>query len=98
MEIPDTRYAKTTDGVYLAYQTLGEGPLDIVSQPDWPEIIDFDWDAPAGGAFLREQASFSRVIMHDQRGIGSPTGTSHWPTSNPSGGSPDCAGLGGHNT
>jgi class 3 adenylate cyclase/pimeloyl-ACP methyl ester carboxylesterase len=70
VELPEARYAKTTDGVYLAYQTLGEGPLDIVSQPDWPEIIDFDWDAPINGPFLRELASFSRVITHDQRGIG----------------------------
>ena len=70
MKAADTRYAKTTDGVYLAYQTLGEGPLDIVWQPDWPGNIDFEWDAPPIGPFLRELASFSRVITHDQRGIG----------------------------
>ncbi len=43
---PQTGYAKTTDDVYLAYQTLGEGPFDIVWQPDWPGNIDFEWDAP----------------------------------------------------
>jgi len=70
VEIPDTRYAKTTDGVYLAYQTLGEGPPDIVWQPDWPGNIDFEWDSPLVGDFLRELATFSRVVTHDQRGIG----------------------------
>jgi pimeloyl-ACP methyl ester carboxylesterase len=32
--------------------------------------IDFEWDAPATGSLLRELATFSRVITHDQRGIG----------------------------
>ncbi len=70
MEDPETRYAQTADGIFLAYQSLGEGPLDIVWQPDWPGNIDFEWDAPFSGAFLRELAKFSRVITHDQRGIG----------------------------
>ena len=70
MEIPDTRYVKTTDGVYLAYRTLGEGPVDIVWQPEWPGNIDFEWNTPVSGPWLRELATFSRVITHDQRGIG----------------------------
>ena len=70
MDIPETRYAKTADDVYLAYQTLGEGSLDIVWQPDWPGNIDFEWDSPLLGDFLRELATFSRVVTHDQRGIG----------------------------
>ncbi len=69
--MPETDYAITPDGVYLAYQTLGTGPNVIVWQPDWPGNIDFEWDASFGGvSFLRELASFSRVITHDQRGIG----------------------------
>lgn len=70
VETPDTRYATTTDGVYLAYQTLGEGPPHIVWQPDWPGNIDFLWDLPSIGPFLRGLASFSQVLAHDQRGIG----------------------------
>ena len=30
MDVPETRYAKTADGVYIAYQTVGNGPLDLV--------------------------------------------------------------------
>jgi hypothetical protein len=32
--IPETRYAKTPAGVYLAYQTAGDGPMDLVWQFD----------------------------------------------------------------
>ena len=34
VELPETRYAKTSDGVHLAYQTVGEGPIDLVWQFD----------------------------------------------------------------
>ena len=30
IEVPETRYTKTADGVYIAYQVAGEGPLDLV--------------------------------------------------------------------
>ena len=71
MENPETNYAIAPDGVYLAYQTLGTGSPAIVWQPDWPGNIDFEWDAWFSGmSFLRELASFTRVITHDQRGIG----------------------------
>lgn len=30
MDLPETRYAKTVDGVHIAYQVLGDGPVDIV--------------------------------------------------------------------
>ena len=65
-----TGYAVTADDVYIAYQTAGDGPIDIVWQPDWPGNIDFEWEAPVSGRFLKELASFARVIVHDQRGIG----------------------------
>ena len=30
MNVPETRYAKTVDGVHIAYQVFGEGPVDMV--------------------------------------------------------------------
>ncbi len=70
MAIPETRYAKTPDGVYLAYQTAGDGPIDVVWQFDliFGNVEDL-WDSVVGD-FLRELSSFSRVILHDRRGIG----------------------------
>ena len=70
MENPETDYAIAPDGVYLAYQTLGTGEPPLVWQTDWPGNIDFEWDDKLVGTYLREIASFTRVIAHDQRGIG----------------------------
>ena len=63
-------YAKTDDGVYLGYRVDGDGPIDVVCQPDWPGNIDLEWADPLTGTLLREVRSFSRVITHDPRGIG----------------------------
>lgn len=30
MDIPQTKYAKTADGVYVAYEVVGDGPVDLV--------------------------------------------------------------------
>jgi class 3 adenylate cyclase/pimeloyl-ACP methyl ester carboxylesterase len=70
VEIRDTRYAKTSDGVYVAYQTAGEGPLDVVWQFDAFGNVDLIWDEPWLGAVVRGLASFCRVILHDRRGTG----------------------------
>jgi hypothetical protein len=40
MQIRDTRYAKTPDGVYIAYQTAGEGPIDLAWQFDFMGDVD----------------------------------------------------------
>jgi len=66
----DTNYTVTPDGVYIAYGVLGSGPIDVVWQLDWPGNIDMEWEDPISRAWIREIASFARVIMHDRRGIG----------------------------
>jgi len=63
-------YAQTADGVYLGYRVDGDGPIDIVSQSDWPGNIDLEWQDPMGSTWLGALRSFSRVITHDPRGIG----------------------------
>ena len=30
MDVPETRYAKTPDGVSIAYHTVGDGPIDLL--------------------------------------------------------------------
>ena len=67
---PETGYATTPDGVYIAYQIAGSGPIDLMWQPDWPGNIDFYWNEPIRGDFYAALASFARVIMHDHRGVG----------------------------
>ena len=70
VEIHDTHYAITADGVYIAYQVFGDGPIDVVWQSDWPGNIDVELEDPFNALWLSEVASFARVIFHDRRGIG----------------------------
>ena len=67
--IPETRYAQS-DGVSIAYQTLGEGPVDLVVVPGWVSNLDVFWEEPGVDAFYRRLASFSRLILFDKRGTG----------------------------
>ena len=66
----ESRYALTPEGVYIAYQTAGAGPVDLVWQPDWPGNIDMEWEVPAVRMLLTGLASFGRVVLHDHRGVG----------------------------
>ncbi len=70
MEITDTHYAVTPDDVYIAYQVIGDGPIDVVWQSDWPGNIDMESEDPLSALWIREVASFARLILHDRRGIG----------------------------
>ena len=67
---PDTRYATTPDGVYIAYQVAGEGPVDVAWQFPFLGNVDLLWEAPVFGTLLRGIASFARLILHDRRGTG----------------------------
>jgi class 3 adenylate cyclase len=68
MEAP-TRYAKS-DGVSIAYQVHGEGPIDLVFVPGFVSHVELLWEEPAAARFLRRLASFSRLIVFDKRGQG----------------------------
>jgi class 3 adenylate cyclase len=70
MPIPQTRYAKTADGVHVAYQVVGDGPVDIIFVMGWVTNIDAMWDEPAFARFLGRLSSFARLIMFDKRGVG----------------------------
>jgi class 3 adenylate cyclase len=73
-QVPRTRYAKSGD-FDIAYQTLGDGPVDLLVLPG--PFVSFDSiDAePALYRFHRRLASFARVIRFDQRGMGASTRT-----------------------
>lgn len=69
MPVPETRYAKSGD-VSVAYQVVGEGPVDLVYVWGWMSHLDFQWTDPTVASFLQRLASFSRLIMFDKRGTG----------------------------
>jgi pimeloyl-ACP methyl ester carboxylesterase len=69
MTVPQTRYTSLGEAD-IAYQVLGEGPLDLVYVNGLTEHIDLQWDHPLMARFLERLASFSRLIMFDRRGAG----------------------------
>lgn len=69
-ESHDVRYVKVPDGAYIAYLTLGQGPVDIAWQPDTYSNVDVIWQIPKWAAWFRGLAGFSRLILHDRRGTG----------------------------
>jgi class 3 adenylate cyclase len=70
IDVPETHYAKADDGVHVAYQIFGEGPIDLVVIPGFISHVELAWEDPSLASFLRRLASFSRVIVFDKRGTG----------------------------
>jgi class 3 adenylate cyclase len=67
---PTTRYAKTPDGVSIAYQVIGDGRRDLVWVPGWVSHVEAAWDEPTMARFFERLATFSRLILFDKRGTG----------------------------
>jgi len=70
VEIPDPQYLETHDGAYIAYQTVGEGPIDIAWQVEFGGNLDVWWELPWVGRWFEGLASLGRLILHDPRGVG----------------------------
>jgi class 3 adenylate cyclase/pimeloyl-ACP methyl ester carboxylesterase len=66
---PSTRYAQSGEAS-IAYQVVGDGPIDILFLPGWISQIEQLWQAPALRRYLERVASFSRLILFDRRGSG----------------------------
>ena len=66
---PETRYAKSGD-VNIAYQVVGDGPLDLVYVPGWISNVELNWEEPTHAHVLDRLAGFSRLILFDKRGTG----------------------------
>jgi class 3 adenylate cyclase len=69
VNVPETRYAKTTDGVHIAWQVVGTGPVDLVFVA-WLVHIENAWRMARMAHTFRRLASFSRLILLDRRGTG----------------------------
>jgi pimeloyl-ACP methyl ester carboxylesterase len=68
-DMPAVRYARSGD-VNIAYQVLGAGPLDLVFVMGWISHLEWFWREPSFARFLRQLATFARVILFDKRGTG----------------------------
>ena len=69
MSPPPTQYAKSGDAS-IAYQVVGDGPLDLVLVLGFATHLELQWESPAFARFFERLSSFSRLIIFDKRGTG----------------------------
>ena len=67
--MPKTSYAKSGD-VEIAYQTVGDGPIDLIWVAGFVTHLDVLWEGPSYRRFCEQLGSFSRLILFDKRGMG----------------------------
>ncbi len=67
--IPETRYAKAGD-LSIAYQVVGNGPIDLVVVPGIISHVEFFHELPGYSRFIEQLSGFARVITFDKRGNG----------------------------
>jgi pimeloyl-ACP methyl ester carboxylesterase len=79
--VPQTRYARSGD-VRIAYQVVGNGPLDLVFVPGYTPNLGVHWEDPGYDNLLRRLGAFTRLILLDKRGTGlsDRVDTHHLPT------------------
>jgi class 3 adenylate cyclase len=69
VESPEALYAWNGDDA-LAYQVVGDGPVDLVYFQGFGSHVIVNWEHPACARFLRDLSRFSRLIVTDRRGLG----------------------------
>jgi class 3 adenylate cyclase len=69
VDIPEIRFAKSGD-VHIAYQVVGDGPVDLVLINDWIWNLELQWENPLCVRFLERLSSVSRLLLFDKRGNG----------------------------
>jgi pimeloyl-ACP methyl ester carboxylesterase/DNA-binding CsgD family transcriptional regulator len=69
MKLPETRYAKSGD-VRIAYQVVGQGPIDLVFVPGFMSNLEVQWEHPGFTHLLNRLSAFTRLILFDKRGAG----------------------------
>jgi len=66
---PEVAYARCGD-VHVAYQVVGEGPVDIVLVGGFVTNLHVLWEEPHYRRFCERLGSFARVVLFDKRGMG----------------------------
>jgi class 3 adenylate cyclase len=77
---PDTRYVTRPDGVSIAWQEFGEGPIDLIWSPGFSSHLDLAWTVPSLVRIFRRLGSFARVVLYDKPGTGLSDPLDHVPT------------------
>ncbi|MEX2458577.1 MAG: adenylate/guanylate cyclase domain-containing protein [Actinomycetota bacterium] len=67
--LPQIQYADS-GGIQIAYQVVGDGPLDVVLSFDWGSNLDLIWEWPQNERLFRRFTNYGRLILFDMRGVG----------------------------
>ncbi len=67
--MPETKYAQSGD-LSIAYQTVGEGPLDILFIPGFVSNVELLWDIPMWADMFTRFSKMGRFVFFDKRGTG----------------------------
>jgi class 3 adenylate cyclase len=69
VQVPEVQYARTLDGLNIAYQVFGDGPW-MVAVPGTISNCELFWEHELWRRALEYPARYLRWIMFDKRGIG----------------------------
>ncbi|MEP1197929.1 adenylate/guanylate cyclase domain-containing protein [Tateyamaria sp.] len=69
MKKPRTQFTSAGD-VAIAYQVVGDGPVDLIYASGWLHNIDIIWEHPGYNRLLSRLAEHCRLILFDKRGTG----------------------------
>src|SRR3989442_68071 len=70
MNTPRIQYAKTRDGVNIAFWSIGEGPPLVMTPVLAPSHARLDWEVPVRVATLQRLARGATLVHFDHRGMG----------------------------
>jgi DNA-binding winged helix-turn-helix (wHTH) protein/pimeloyl-ACP methyl ester carboxylesterase len=65
----EIRYCTTSDGVRLAYASVGSGP-PLVKASNWLTHLDFEWGSPIWRHWYAELSRHHTLVRYDERGNG----------------------------
>jgi class 3 adenylate cyclase len=67
---PETRYARVGQHISVAYQVVGDGPVDLIYLQGYASHVDVNWEWEPLARFLNDLARVGRLIVMDPRGSG----------------------------
>ena len=71
MDVPETRYTETVDGVAIAYQVVGSGsPAIVLANSAWASGVEISREWSSWASLYRGLAALGTVILFDRRGTG----------------------------
>ena len=63
---PEVRFCTSSDGVSIAYATVGQGP-PLVKAANWLSHLEFDWQSPVWRHFMQAFAEDYVFVRYDMR-------------------------------